>query len=316
MSGSAHERNVARKALLAELGGILDEKFADLKCQLQPVAFRSEPQRFSSTMRWWLSPILLSSTGLITANYWVGVLSFYAGVVVTTWEVIVGADFKSRRFIKVLFVGVLLLLTTLFTASVVLVHVPMEALAEYRWSAPSPGTDVGGFVWKTQYGELRLTLLNSTDYDFTDVDLNIKPDQPVAKIGQLSQIADVSFLTPDNQEAFAGGNGMTIAMPEMGTVGPDGRIQDLPAHIEYSLGGFRVKCGSVPKHSTLDLVLATTGPKGNHLTGEGRSYNLADDTNLEPKEPSKVELHGSYVAVLRRRSFDKTVTVPTNQPWH
>jgi hypothetical protein len=197
MSGSAHDRNVARKALVTEIGALLDEKLSDLRLLNHPSSDEPErPERFPASLRRWLSPILLGSSGLITLNYWVGIFCFYSGLLITGYDVAVEPWFKKRRAWQTAGLCLIVFGLSLFTGEVLLVPAHLDALAEYKWSAPPPGTPVGGIIWKPQYGELDVLLINNTSIDFTDIDLTIKPDESVAEIGQLSQIAGVSFMTP------------------------------------------------------------------------------------------------------------------------
>ena len=55
----------------------------------------------------------------------------------------------------------------------------------------APGTVIGGIVWRPVYTELDLIVNNPTDGNYDDVNILVRPDYPVAKIAQLSNLSDV-----------------------------------------------------------------------------------------------------------------------------
>ncbi len=267
---------------------------------------------FPATLRMTLVAILIGLFSLVTINFWVGIICGFCGLGMLFTESVIQPWFKKHQAARWLLI-IVVVASGASLYSLTRVRAALTLIQMYRWSSPQTGSDFGGIVWRPQYGDLRVSLRNDTDHDFSDLDLTVRPDAPATQIGQTSQIADVSFFTLQNQQVFSGGPGIQIALPEVGTKGPDGRPIDLPAHIQYGLNGFRVRAATLPSRTSLDLVIATTGPKGQTLHGSGESLSWAnDDNNLEPKCPSSIAITGSFVAVMQERkvSISQKVACP------
>jgi hypothetical protein len=265
---------------------------------LQPESLAASD--FPATLRMTLAAILIGLFGLVAINFWAGIICGFGGLVLLLIESLIQPWFKRHRAAQWVLILVVCA-SGVFLYCVVHVKAALTLIQMYRWSAPPAGTELGEIVWRPQYGDFRVTLRNDTDHDFSNLDLTVKPDAPAVQIGQTSQVADVSFFTLQNQQVFEGGQGIQIALPEVGTLGPNVRPTDLPAHIQYGLNGFRIRAAILPSRTSLDLVIATTGPKGQTLSGSGESLSWTTDDNLEPKCPSSVTLTGSFVAVMQER---------------
>lgn len=56
------------------------------------------------------------------------------------------------------------------------------------------GTNIGGIDWSDRFVDLRVVITNETASDYRDLDLTLKPDRPVAEIGQLPTYLVSHFL--------------------------------------------------------------------------------------------------------------------------
>ena len=61
------------------------------------------------------------------------------------------------------------------------------------------GTVTDNIAWRPAFTELRVDIANPTDTPYEDVDLLIRPTDPVAQIAQISQLPNVSFEDKDSE---------------------------------------------------------------------------------------------------------------------
>lgn len=107
------------------------------------------------------------------------------------------------------------------------------------------GTRIGGIDWSDRFVDLRVVITNETDLDYRDLDLTLKPDKPVAEIGQLSNLPGVSFSP--------------VADPTYSVVyieGATGKQTTIPLVLIDSDSGYRMRCGLLPRKGKLEIVLA------------------------------------------------------------
>lgn len=113
-----------------------------------------------------------------------------------------------------------------------------------------PGTKIAGIAWSVRFVDLYITMVNPSLTDYTDVDLTLVPDEPVAEIAQTTNIPDVSFLAAADVtlrlEARNGTTGERIANPLV---------------LILTTGGYRIRCKSLPHRGRLEAVLAVTRAK-------------------------------------------------------
>ena len=110
------------------------------------------------------------------------------------------------------------------------------------------GTVIEGILWSSSYTQLFVILNNPGDASIEDVNVVIRPDYPVARFTQVSNLPDVSF------EDKMGLN-LSLTIEEQPNPGaPFG-----PASVYTILAqsvGYRVHCGRIPPASSLRLVMA------------------------------------------------------------
>jgi hypothetical protein len=89
------------------------------------------------------------------------------------------------RFIGVLFLA--------FNVFVLFAQAPLKIKALSNDAEYPPGTKIAGIEWRQKFSELRITIANLTNYDYQDIDLVMRPDEPVVAIGQDSHLLNVYF---------------------------------------------------------------------------------------------------------------------------
>ena len=107
------------------------------------------------------------------------------------------------------------------------------------------GTSIAGIAWSRRFTNIRLIVGNSSDLDIQDIDISLLPDRPIAAIGQVGNIPGVTFTpTVDlsmGLEVLKRGTGQRIANPLV---------------LVATEGGYRLRCGTLPRRSMLEVVIA------------------------------------------------------------
>jgi hypothetical protein len=107
------------------------------------------------------------------------------------------------------------------------------------------GAVIAGIDWRPSYREVRLSIANVSDATFQNIDLVVRPDQPVAAAGQATDVPGVSI----------GWHEMPTFSPEAINTNTNERIA-IPMVPLASRRGFRVHCNSLPAKSRLEIVFA------------------------------------------------------------
>jgi hypothetical protein len=107
------------------------------------------------------------------------------------------------------------------------------------------GTNLGNIAWSTRFSDLRVVVINETDFDYRDVDLTLQSDVPIAAIGQISSLPDVSF-SPVADPTFS------ISLID----GATNKQRVIPLILVASDSGYRVRCGLLPHNRKLEIVIA------------------------------------------------------------
>jgi hypothetical protein len=155
----------------------------------------------------------------------------------------------------------------------------------------APGTNVGGLVWQDHFEDMRVHLVNDTDYDFRDVDVSLTSDLWVAGISRIDNVCQGMQLFQEDV------NGKRV--PEMWLNGTNdkGKPEDIPitGAIQMSPSGTGVICDKFPHHSTISLVVA--------LMAINRGINGGPPATLfAPKRlPNWAKVNGDYRALGKTR---------------
>lgn len=160
---------------------------------------------------------------------------------------------------------------------------PMDRAVEY-----DPGTEIAGIQWRPDFSELRVILGNSTEQNYTNLDLYVTVDIPAVAVKQLT-------INPNCTVELVG-------IPE-GFESRGGRI-----HATKVIGGInraRLICDRFPKRSNIEVVFVCAQPP----FGETRAQNcelasyvlgrigggLKEDESHETKlSAEKVCVKGTY----------------------
>lgn len=106
------------------------------------------------------------------------------------------------------------------------------------------GTVISGIHWKTEFTELKVHIRNgSSSYPYEDLDLLIRPSQPVAAIIQSTDVPNCFFQTKH-------------ALSTMQMAVLNGNKIGNPLVIVATDAGYRLHCSVLPKNITLSVLMA------------------------------------------------------------
>jgi hypothetical protein len=264
----------------------------------------------------------------MSSSFTVGVNVAYAGLAICLVECIWEPELVKRPYqYQVVGIGMIMLFFTLFSINVVFVHAPI-CLSAFEMG-PVYNLSPAGIAWKPFYTELDLIITNQTDMAYQSLDILVRPNSPVAGIGQQGNIGNVSFQ--DRYGAVA-----QVAVTDTGT----GEVTKEP--LMATDAGYTVHCPELPPRTGLRLVLAIGGivpsppptsniPQGGSIPGspvkqsihfsvkipdakEGDFYYWYGNKDnaalwLVNTEPTKVTIRGSYIGGRRSRYVDEDIPV-------
>lgn len=164
-------------------------------------------------------------------------------------------------------------LAVLYTFQVVLAPAPFNVVVvgrngDYRDSAGK----IADVQWSDDYYEVDVSIVDPTDTPYTDIDLLLTSDLPIAEIGQTTKNQTVT-ITPvivDATEAESDKDGHIL------------RSGPLEIH---SINQWRLQCDRIPKRDRLGFVLAVVNPDKQH---PGR--------RLPKRSPDHIWLIGDYIS--------------------
>ena len=113
------------------------------------------------------------------------------------------------------------------------------------------GTIVAGFTWRKPYREIRVIITNPSDVTFRDIDLVVKPDQPIAVFG----------IEPSGQKATA--DWYAAMLPEINLLNDNldqaSQTKTKNPIVPVSRRGIRVTCDKLLAHSEFEVVMGAVG---------------------------------------------------------
>ncbi len=252
-----------------------------------------------------------------TAFFWFAITLVYAGLALLIVDVQLEPSITARfrRIAQIVVVSGILL----FSWKVVFVSAPLNFFALSTRVEYEPGTTIAGISWRPYFSEMDVSITNPTERNYEDLELVITPDHPVAAIGQLSNLTDVSF--EDN-----------YGVSERAT------IRDLSKQYAVALvllatdAGYKIHCGRIPPRSNLKLAMALVAIKEDTPGIDVSSAKIPEDPVLEqtlsppgvhywfghpaaknifsarPKS-TKISIYGHYVAANRKHYVNTDVQI-------
>lgn len=187
---------------------------------------------------------------VLTELFWLAVILVCLGGVCIAIDLWFEPDFGSRLWLRLVGIALVAALELAFCLGIVFVRAPLFVSAMATPATYTPGTVIADIRWRPEFEEVNVILENGTDYNYDDLNLLLRADLPIAKIGQASTILDVSF---EDEHKL-----LTRPMFREGAMG---NTSVLPLSLLATDAGYRVHCGHLAAHQRLRIVLAVADIK-------------------------------------------------------
>jgi hypothetical protein len=178
-----------------------------------------------------------------------------------------------------------------------------------------------GIEWSPKYTDVEVSLANSTQYDYSQLDLLIKPQEPVLAASLLATSLTAS-ISRQEDPLYS----MHLQLYRRSTK----QRFDIPTVFWASTAGFRLRVDTFPANSHINVVLAiadideTKTQNSDYYPGpwtigkdkfwfRWENHPITDDLFKARPEPQSVTISGSYVAFYRRKHVGENLTV--EKPW-
>jgi hypothetical protein len=254
------------------------------------------------------------------------VLAVYLAVIVWGCDVVFGEmrDFglPARLLASLPF----LIVAVWFSFQFVFLRLPLDIGSRNPDADYPDNTAIAGINWNRKFADLRVTISNDTEYDYTNLNLLLKPKEPVVYVAQVTTLPGVSILRESD-----------VKSTDLFLVNPSTQErQRIPNEWFASTGGFRVECDRLPPHEHIEIVLATVTinqsrvdkdpgyvggpftftPKGHPEDAVGFWYRwtdrpLPDDIFGDKPKPESIKIAGQYTAFHRRSYVSEDSRVMT-----
>jgi len=151
------------------------------------------------------------------------------------------------------------------------------------WASAPTGTVVGGITWRPEFRELDVIVNNPTSRSYADLNLLLQPHVPIAAIGQVNNISDVTF-----EDRF--GNSMHQAL--INTASGGGVLN--PLVLADTDAGYKIRCNKLPANSSLKIVIAIAEVKWNPTPFNPLQHTIFDSDYILRIQNTSNEDHGTY----------------------
>jgi len=188
---------------------------------------------------------------VLTDWFWPAVALVYAGFMILAVDLWFEPELRNRLRWRLLGVVVIALFCLAFSDGVVFVSAPLEAAGLWNNGTYPDNTNADGITWKQEFTELTVILTNPTNRAYRDIDVVIRPTEPVAAIAQISKLSDVSL---EDKNGF---------ISHVYDVDPTGVAKIVQLSVLATDAGYRVRCGNLPEHADLRLTMALVDLKWN-----------------------------------------------------
>ncbi len=132
--------------------------------------------------------------GLMLAGwFWPAVGLVYLGFVLLAVDLWLEPELRTRLWWRVGGITAVVLCALGFSIAFVFVSARLPISGIITDGEYPAGTKISGIEWKSEFTELTVIIENPTDRSYEDLNLVIRPTEPVAAIAQATQVADVTF---------------------------------------------------------------------------------------------------------------------------
>lgn len=191
--------------------------------------------------------IFLGGSGMLTEPeyFWWSASAVYIGVALLGVDLLVLEPGVAAQgvLVRSLLVAAFAFILGLFTFGVVLADSPLDVVWLANNAKYPAGTVKDGIEWRPEFSELMLSISNGSEHAYSDLNVIVRPDQPVAAIAHVTG-PEVSFEPA------------TIITPSIMLL--DGKNEPLanPMVLAATEGGYRIRCERLPPKTTIRVLMA------------------------------------------------------------
>jgi hypothetical protein len=189
--------------------------------------------------------LLFGLGSLVLAGwFWPAVVLIYGSLGLGAADLWLEPDLQTKVIWKLGMSAVILGFASLFTFGFVLVAAPLP-ISDIATNGEYPADHkIGDIAWRKEFTELDIGIENPTSRAYEDVNLVIRPDNPVAAVTQIGKTCDASIEDADGVMVREG------LKPAVG----DSRMN--PLVLVATDAGYRIRCAHLPANSILKIVMA------------------------------------------------------------
>jgi hypothetical protein len=181
---------------------------------------------------------------MLAGQFVIGAALIYLGFLLLAIDLWVEPDLRGKTVWRVVFTGFIVLLAAAFSWGMVFVDDALDVSGLVTDAEYAQGTKISGVAWRPEFTELNVMMVNPTDRVYEDLNLVIRPTEPVIAIEQISDFPGVSFVDKND------------FMARMLDISPSGSSKAIPLDLLATDAGYRVRCPRLPAHSTLKILIA------------------------------------------------------------
>jgi hypothetical protein len=245
----------------------------------------SDSQKERGGLAWRLlrSPaVCFSGLGLMRFYYHVGIAFTLLGFLACSLELIYEPWFlKKPWWVNIAGFAVLVALLDLFLIGSVLRVAPIDVEAYVHPSNYAPNAVISGIAWHEHLTDLRAVITNPTDDGYQDTDISIIPDSWIHKAAIVGNSYGCSLesLGGDTVSSAIAHESGKVTITEK-RVGAFFDPYDSSGNVYTTVaanGGYRMRCGTLPSHSTVQIILALVStPPDFYRPKEGWAVNASE----------------------------------------
>lgn len=256
--------------------------------------------------------------------FWPAVVVIYLGFVLLSLDLWFEPDLRKTPLWRIGGITLMVLFAVAFSLGIVFVNAPLGVSAMMTDAEYPAGTVIAGIAWKPQFTEVQIWINNSSDRNYDDLDLVVRPSSAVAAIAQLTNLPGVSFEDK---------NGLGVRLMDINPTKSTSNV--VPLILLATDAGYRIRCPHFPAKTMLKIVIALADIKWNPPANQSqipieqrvrdRDYILRlkfDDFSTywqghqngdvyapRPTSGEWMKVEGSYTVAERRRDISQRIAV-------
>ncbi len=206
--------------------------------------------------------LIIAGVSLMDTHFWWGYALVVIGFMLLLWEICIDPALVRRRLaVQIAVLGVCFALFDLLTIALIKPEAPlMKETYSPRKGDYADGTSIAGIVWDRHLTELRIAFTDKSEDDYTDLDIDMRPDNLVyrAQITTGPKDCELKPLHGDGICASLAGKGGARKVTATDTGGDTDchdDVGDVFITVAYE-AGFRLQCSKLSSRDTVQVVFA------------------------------------------------------------